>query len=262
MLVASGAGVWGVVLWRHRLLERRNRELESAVHQRTAELETERTKVLEEKRRADQASEAKGLFLAHMSHEIRTPLNGVVGLSRLLEDMSDPAEALETVRVIRSSADSLLKVVNDVLDFSKIEAGKLDLDITPFSLRRCIEESIGPVPGPGRGKGLAARKQLCGGLAVMGRGRQCTVAAGPGQPHLERREVHRFRRGYGFRWLSHGARARLVLKSPSRCMIPALESIRIICPACFLRSARRMLPSVAATEAPVWDWPSPSNWWN
>ena len=153
-LLAAAAAVWGIVLWRHRLLQRRNRELECAVRQRTAELETERANVLEEKKRADEASAAKGLFLAHMSHEIRTPLNGVIGLSRLLEDMSDPTEALDTVRVIRSSADSLLRVVNDILDFSKIEAGKLDLDIAPFLLRGCIEESMALFRAAAAGKGL------------------------------------------------------------------------------------------------------------
>jgi signal transduction histidine kinase/ligand-binding sensor domain-containing protein/ActR/RegA family two-component response regulator len=164
MLLAGAAAVWGVVLWRHRLLERRNRELESAVRQRTAELETERTKVLAEKKRADQANQAKGLFLAHMSHEIRTPLNGVVGLSRLLEDMSDPAEVADTIRVIRTSADSLLKVVNDVLDFSKIEAGKLDLDIAPFQIQRCVEESIELFRAQANKKGLRLESNCAAGL--------------------------------------------------------------------------------------------------
>jgi signal transduction histidine kinase/CheY-like chemotaxis protein len=166
VLLAGAAAVWGIVLWRHRLLRLRNRELQCAVRQRTAELETERAKVFEEKKRADEASEAKGLFLAHMSHEIRTPLNGVIGLSRLLEDMSDPTEALDTVRVIRSSADSLLRLVNDILDFSKIEAGKLDLDIAPFQLRRCIEESIELLRAKAIEKGLRLVSDLAPDLPL------------------------------------------------------------------------------------------------
>ncbi|MGO9257952.1 MAG: ATP-binding protein [Bryobacteraceae bacterium] len=135
-LLAGAAAVWGVILWRHRLLRRRNRQLEQAVRQRTAELESER-------KRADEASQAKGRFLATMSHEIRTPLNGIIGLSRLLETMRDPSEALEMVRMIRSSGDALLRVINDVLDFSKVEAGKLELEVAPFHLRRSLEESLG-----------------------------------------------------------------------------------------------------------------------
>jgi len=142
-LLLAAAAVWGVVLWRNGLLRRRNRQLERAVQQRTAELESERTKVMEEKRRADAASEAKGRFLANMSHEVRTPLNGIIGLSKLLEAMPVSAEALDMVRMIRSSGDALLRVINDVLDFSKVEAGKLDLEVAPFRLRRALEESIG-----------------------------------------------------------------------------------------------------------------------
>ena len=68
---------------------------------------------------------------------------GVIGMSRLLEGMPVPAEAQEMVRMIRTSGDALLRVINDVLDFSKVEAGKLDLEVKPFHLRRCLEESIG-----------------------------------------------------------------------------------------------------------------------
>ena len=154
-LLLGAAAVWGIVVWRSRLLRRRNRQLEQAVHQRTAELESERVKVLEEKRRADEASEAKGRFLAAMSHEIRTPLNGVIGLSRLLEDMAASPEALELIQMIRSSGDGLLRVINDILDFSKVEAGKLELEVAPFHLRRCLKESLGLFrAAAGEGKGL------------------------------------------------------------------------------------------------------------
>ncbi len=123
-------------------------------------------KCLEEKRRADEASEAKGRFLATMSHEIRTPLNGVIGLSRLLEAMPVPAEALEMVRMIRSSGDALLRVINDVLDFSKVEAGKLELEVAPFHLHRCLEESIGLFRAAAAEKGLRLGCDLAPELPV------------------------------------------------------------------------------------------------
>ena len=154
-ILLGAPAVWGVILWKNGLLRCRNLQLENAVHQRTAELESERSKVMEEKLRADQASEAKGRFLATMSHEIRTPLSGVIGLSRLLETMSVPAEALEMVHMIRSSGDALLRVINDVLDFSKVEAGKLDLEVTPFNLHLSLEQSVGLF------RAAAAEKGLC-----------------------------------------------------------------------------------------------------
>jgi signal transduction histidine kinase/CheY-like chemotaxis protein len=153
VFLLGAAAVVGVIVWRNGLLRRRNLQLEDAVRQRTAELE-------KEKRRADEASAAKGRFLATMSHEIRTPLNGIIGLSRLLEGMPVPAEGLEIVRMIRSSGDALLRVINDVLDFSKVEAGKLDLEVTQFHLGRSLEESVGLFRSAAAEKGLRLACEL------------------------------------------------------------------------------------------------------
>jgi signal transduction histidine kinase/CheY-like chemotaxis protein/HPt (histidine-containing phosphotransfer) domain-containing protein len=88
---------------------------------------------------AEAANTAKGAFLAAMSHEIRTPMNGVMGMAELLEHSSLDDEQSQTVRTIRESALSLLRIIDDILDFSKIEAGRLDLEEAPLLLTPLVE---------------------------------------------------------------------------------------------------------------------------
>jgi PAS domain S-box-containing protein len=94
---------------------------------------------------ANEASQLKSSFLANMSHEIRTPMNGIIGISEQVLRGELTASQRESVGLVLSSAESLLRVINDVLDFSKIEAGRLELDPAPFELRSFMRSALRPL---------------------------------------------------------------------------------------------------------------------
>lgn len=98
--------------------------------------------LMEAREAAQKATMAKSSFLANMSHEIRTPLNGVVGMTDILTRTILDSDQKRFVDAIKSSATSLLKIVNEILDFSKIEAGQARLEIVDFELGHLIEEHI------------------------------------------------------------------------------------------------------------------------
>lgn len=95
--------------------------------------------------RAEALSAAKSDFLANMTHEVRTPLNGILGMTGLALETDLASDQREYLELVKSSAEALLSLVNDVLDFSKYEAGKLGLDCVEFPLRAVVREVLRPL---------------------------------------------------------------------------------------------------------------------
>lgn len=96
-----------------------------------------------ETQRAEQAANAKSMFIANMSHEIRTPMNGIIGLVDLLKQKALPFDTLDYLDKISYSSNILMSVINDILDFSKIDAGKMEIENLPFSPSNVFENVIG-----------------------------------------------------------------------------------------------------------------------
>jgi signal transduction histidine kinase len=127
-------------LYRQQLLLYRQRD-------QLAQRSEENARLLEESQKyaaaLQVADRRKDEFLANMSHEIRTPMNAVIGLANILmksEPLTDRQR--EFISTLRSSANSLLDLINDLLDISKIESSNLELERTPFSMVKLGEEVI------------------------------------------------------------------------------------------------------------------------
>lgn len=107
------------------------------------------------KKLAEAANEAKSHFLANISHELRTPMNGIIGMTELALDTELTATQRDLLETSRTSAVSLLYLLNDVLDFSKIETKTVQLDNAGFDLPKLVSETAGAFKAQAKQKGLS-----------------------------------------------------------------------------------------------------------
>lgn len=142
------------------IVAKRTAEL-SSVNERLQKSETDLQMALTV---AQEANTAKSNFLATMSHEIRTPMNAVMGVANILA-LSSPLTAKqgEFIQTLKTSAGSLLSLINDLLDIAKIESQSIELELIPFFVPELLADVVGMMEVAAREKELSILSSInCG----------------------------------------------------------------------------------------------------
>jgi signal transduction histidine kinase/ligand-binding sensor domain-containing protein/CheY-like chemotaxis protein/HPt (histidine-containing phosphotransfer) domain-containing protein len=151
---AYALAVLGLLIYRLRLQRKKFRQVVAAREHLQSQVALRTRELVESNRQLAEAAQAKANFLDRMSHELRTPMNGVVGMTELLTRTPLSSTQVRLTQTIRSSAQVLLQIVNDLLDLSKIQAGKVQLESLPIDLVPLMEECTSLFTGAADAKGI------------------------------------------------------------------------------------------------------------
>ena len=121
------------------------------------------------------ANQAKGDFMAMMSHEVRTPMNGILGMAQLALDEAQTPSLRERLKIISSSGEALLAILNDILDFSRMDRGAITVESIEFNLNQLVGDVVTLMRVTAMQRGIEMRltiapdvpSLLCGDMARL-----------------------------------------------------------------------------------------------
>ncbi|SEQ18074.1 PAS domain-containing hybrid sensor histidine kinase/response regulator [Thalassovita taeanensis] len=157
----DGKKIWMETMLVPVLQEDGNTEMVVAIERDVTASKQHAAELAQAKIAAEDGARAKSSFLATMSHEIRTPMNGVIGMADLLCEAPLSPEHHSYAATIRTSAEALLTIINDILDLSKLDAGRVELCQVDFNLRTCIEDVTKLLSPQAQSKGLFLTVETC-----------------------------------------------------------------------------------------------------
>ncbi|NCD34308.1 MAG: response regulator [Spartobacteria bacterium] len=115
----------------------------------------QKEQALIEREIALKANEAKSHFLAKISHEIRTPMNAILGMAELLQESSLSEKQHHRLKIIQSSGNHLLKIINDILNYSRLSDSGIELESLPVDLFETVRDCMVMMDIRAQKKGLS-----------------------------------------------------------------------------------------------------------